>query len=474
MRHILVCGSGLAAQMAVAALSHQLPDEVRITLLETGDTGDSDLFYGTVTGPSAYAFNLAAGVEEPALVLSSDTAFSWGTRYAAWGQDHAWTQCFALPLPVLDGVMFHQYLAAAGETAIEPYLIAATAAARGAFAHPPREPGGAKPHPLSRADYGYQFDPAAYARLFAAARMAGRVTAVTGELAGVDLRHEGIAAVRLIDGRTLDADLYVDCTGPQASLLSSLSPDWVGDRRIAITVSDGDAATPDRPFRSVHATAHGWDSVTSLKGRTRHVGVCDPVDAADAATVTLGRRHHAWAGNCVGVGHAAGILEPITPAPVMLLERDIDRLLSLIPPSGDMAVERREYNRRHDDDHAHAALFNRALFATTGLPDAPYWQAARREPLPEKLARKLALFASRGVLVGYDLEPFHPEDWVVLHLGLGRQPQRHDRLADRASPARVNQYLSAMKREIEQTVATMPESGRYRAQLERYLQRARR
>ncbi|MET3825242.1 tryptophan halogenase [Sphingomonas sp. PvP055] len=487
--HILVCGSGLAAWMTVATLARQVASATRITFVDIGGTAESDLFYGTVTSPSAYAFNLAAGVGEPAVTLDSDTAFSWGTRYDHWaGGKRSWTQCFALPFPVVDGVVFHHYLAAVGIDRLEPYLAGAMAAKRGAFAHPPRDdPAGKPQHPLGRAEYGYQFDPDRYAGVFAAATTAatGRVRRIAGALAAVDVDAGVISALRLHDGTVLNADLYVDCSGPAAAVLSALEPETRSGRRIGIAASDAPAARPGRPVRTVTPTPYGWRSDTPLRGRTRRVTVYDPTQADEAfaahalapdriAETTLHHRRHAWAGNCVAIGHAAYVLEPRTPAPMMLLERDVERLLSLIPNAPGMRVERTEYNRRFQEDHDHAAAFDRALVATDGLPDRPYWHAARDEPPSEKLARKLEMFENRGLLVAYDLEPFHPEDWTILHLGMGRRPARHDRLADRAPSAQVHAFLSTLETSIAQSVATVPDCDVYRAHLEQYLLRNRR
>ena len=474
--------------MTVASLARQLAPAIRITFVDIGGTAESDLFYGNVTSPSAYAFNLAAGVAEPALTLDSDTAFSWGTRYDHWaGGKRSWTQCFALPFPVVDGVLLHQYLAAVGIDRLEPYLVAAMAAKRGAFAHPPRDPAKAAQHPLSRADYGYQFDPASYARLFetAVADAPGRVVRIADALASVEIDADAITGVRLSDGRVLSADLYVDCSGPAGVLLSHLVPEGEAGRRIGIAASDAPAARPGRPVRTVTPTPYGWRSDVPLRGRTRRVTVYDPADRdaglaahgsapALAGEATLHRRPHAWAGNCVGIGHAAYVLEPLTPAPMMLLERDLDRLLSLIPNTGSMAVERGEYNRRYQEDTQNAALFACAMFATNGLPDTPYWRAAQGEPQPDALVRKLEMFETRGLLVAYDLEPFHPEDWTILHLGMGRRPTRHDRLADRANPAQVTAFLANLERSVAQSVSTLPDCDTYRLQLEHYLLRNRR
>ncbi|RZL83063.1 MAG: hypothetical protein EOP66_04255, partial [Sphingomonas sp.] len=134
--HIMVCGGGLAAWMTVATLARQLPDTVRITLAEIDrDHRCADLFYGTVSGPGSYAFNLAAGVTEPALVLGSSAAFSWGSKYVHWAEGgRSWIQCFNLALPVIDGVLMHQYLVQQGMTRLDPFLLGAVAGSRGTFA----------------------------------------------------------------------------------------------------------------------------------------------------------------------------------------------------------------------------------------------------------------------------------------------------------------------------------------------------
>lgn len=464
---ILVCGDGLAARMTLAVLARQLPPTTAILWARGARQDDSDLFYGNVTGPSAYAFNLSAGVDERQVMLDSATAFSWGTRYARWGAGRGWMQSFALPFPVMDGVQFHQYLSMGGADGIDPFVAGLQAARRGVFVHPPRATGKGAAHPLSRAEYGYQFDPADYARLF---EVPDRVERVAGTIVSAMVAEGGIAGVKMDDGRVLTADLYVDVSGPEARLLSALSEDAPAGRRIAIAVSD----LPDddqAPLRTIWATSGGWESDTPLKGRTRRTVVGAP-DSVEGAQATLGRRSRAWIGNCVAIGQAAGMVEPLTPAPMLLLERDIERLLALIPVSADRTVEAAEYNRRFAEDYDHAALFQQAFFAANGLPDGRYWQAARAEAVPEKLARKLNMFERRGVLVAYDLEPFHPEDWLILHFGLGHRPVRHDPLAARADRGQVAMFLSNMAREIKQGVATLPPARVYRTQLEQYLRKA--
>ena len=484
--HIAICGTGLAAEMTAAALSHQLPPTIRITLANVGNAADTDLFYGNVASPTAYAFNLAAGVAEPRLLLESDAAFSWGTKYVRWaGGSRSWIQCFHLSPPIIDGVLFHHYLAKVGESQLDHYLVSAAAARKGVFMHPPQKQAAAAQQVLARAEYGYQFDPASYARLFQAGTNGARVQRIDGVIEEIESGNAGISALRLSIGQSLVADLYVDCTGPEAALLARLGSTFRGQRRLRAAMSRKAAAQLGPPLREITRADYGWRSETPLQGGVAQLTVFDPESEAEALSahglapegsgeVTTGRRAEAWSANCVAVGHAARVVEPLTPAPLMLLQRDIERLVSLIPVSTEMSVERREFNRRFAEDHEHAELFTRALFETGGLPDAPYWRAARAEPIDEKLERKLKLFEDRGFLVSYDLEPFNDEDWTILHYGMGRRAARHDRTADRAQPDQIRAFLANLKREVDKAVDGMPSHATYMSELKQYLMRNRR
>jgi tryptophan halogenase len=171
----------------------------------------------------------------------------------------------------------------------------------------------------------------------------------------------------------------------------------------------------------------------------------------------------------VALGHAAGVIEPLTQAPMLLLQREIERLVTLVPVTRDMSVERREFNRQGAADHMLAGIFTRALFETPPVASTPYWLAAREEPLPEPLAIKLTQFASRGMLAAFDLEPFNGEDWTILHFGMGRRPARYDRVADQLPEAESRAALEALSRDIEKLVKSMPSHNEYIANLVRYL-----
>jgi tryptophan halogenase len=463
--------------MTAATLARQLPASIQITWVNGQSSSDADLFYGSLTPSNVYSFNLSAGVSEPELLLNTNTSFSWGTRYAGWGgQQRSWIQCFHLPLPVVGGVLFHHYLTRLGIGELEPFLISAVAARHGVFAHPLQK----GPPQLTRAEYGYQFDARSYQGAFAASANMSRVQRIHADIRDVERDENGIATLHLSDGRALTADLYVDCTGPQALLLSRLDIAFAGGRRLRAVSSSRAVDSLGAPCRTLTAHRFGWQSDTPLQRGMARLTVFSPElesealaahgDTPDrAGETTLGRRAEAWAKNCVAIGHAACLLEPLSNAPMLLLQRDIERLLSLIPFSKAMSVESREFNRRSAEDYVHAEIFNRALFETQAVADTLYWRAASEEPVHEKLAQKIAQFESRGLLVAFDLEPFNPEDWTILHYGIGRRPVRHDRVADRFPEAELRQSLAGMRHDIETVVKQMPSHADYVGSLVRYL-----
>jgi tryptophan halogenase len=472
--HIVICGAGLAAYMTAAALSRYLPPDCRLTLIVTDENPAADIFYGSVTSPAAYNFNLSIGLSEPDLIQSGNTAFSWGTHYQAWGgEGRDWVQGFQLPLPVLGGVQFHQYLVSRGNEALEPYLVSASAARLGVFAHPPETDG----HSLARAEYGYQFSPAAYRGAMSSVIDHARLNVIAATITGIDCLANDIRQVRLSDGQSVSADLFVDCTGPASVLTGGMGAEMIGGKALGAALTETPSRTLGAATRALTGHAFGWQAVTPLQGASAKLTIYAMEDEAAAlaahgpvdvgAQAVCGRRSAAWIGNCVAIGQAAAFVDPLTPAPLMLLQRDVERLLALIPVSPDMAMERREFNRQFANDHDHADLFHDALLTSPPADGGAYWEAGKS--FDERLDRKIMQFLSRGVLVSYDLEPFTPEDWLILHYGMGRRPERHDRLADAPPDEQVRAYLSDLRTRIEAAARSLPDHHSYMVNLKRYL-----
>ncbi len=470
-RTIVIYGGGFAAHLVTAACARSLGGAARLILIAPDEGGRDDVLYGNASAPTAYDFFRSVGLDEPTLMMQTGSAFSYGTRFTDWpGAPSSWMQAYHLPLPVLFGVPFQHFLTAEKEK-LEPYLVSAQAALRGVFAHPPEEP----KNPLSRAEYGYQFSISDLTQALIRLNDQREVTILETSVREVHTSGGQIASLELEDGQQVEADLFVDCSGADRRLIRALDVAFHVERTLCAAQETQSAGQLGPPHRTIAATQHGWSASTPLQTSVETLTITHPDSASAergaAHTFETGTLERAWTGNCVAVGHAAWGMEPLTAAPIILLQRDVERLLDLIPLSRESTVEAREYNRRFEDDLAHANAFQRALFATDALPSTPYWQAAAAVPPGEKLERKLAQFRSRGIFVRFDLEPFNEEDWAILHNGMGLTPERYDRQVDSVEADALARQLTGIKQAVAQIVSKMPPHHVYMSNMKRYLEK---
>jgi len=460
----VIFGNTLAASMTVLALSKALPKNIKLKWLRPTEPCASDVLYGGITSPEAYQFNLQYGVTEPELILNTDSTFTFGSNFKNWGNDNrTWMQCFHLPFAATSGVELQHFMTR-HNAALGDFLISAQAAIKGTFAHPPDD----KPQsPLSRAEYGYHFDPVQWSTIFYNKVDKTRVKVIHDDIASVEHHQAYIDSVQLNDGSKLQADLYIDCSGTSSQLQAQLSNDFICQRTVHLSNKTQPSSKTGPAYRLITGNEQGWQSVTPLRDKNHIVSLCEssfkPSDASGQATYqtfNLGHHAKAWQGNCIAIGHATYAFEPITPAPYILLKKDIERLLELIPVSHATQVERNEYNRRYFDDVIHAELFHRALYAEQR--DVGFEEC-------EKLKRKLSQYKHRGILANFDFEPFNQQDWAILHAGLGRIPEHYDRMAEQVDFAKMQANLDAMRIGIAHLASSMPPHHIYLQKLSQYL-----
>lgn len=465
---LIISGGGLAGAMTALSLSRHLGNSYEI--VQIVDTPpDEDLFYGSVTAPSAYDFLRTLGLDEPRLFRSSTTSFSYGTQYQNWLGCPTWVQSHEQPFPVIDDIPLQHHLARC-DRPLHSVLIAAQSAQNGRFAHPPQDPNS----PLSRAEYGYQFSVNDWRDMLDTLIGQSPVKRIVAEISKVETDDGRISHLQLDTGETVTGSLFIDCTGPRRICISALGASFVTTRALAAWSTVRPTPQLGPSCRTVFATQTGWSAVTHLQGSEHELRVADPQmvsDTSAAATLTLGQLDQAWHGNCVAVGHAASVLEPLTPAPMILLQRDIERLLELVPATDELHVERREFNRRFRADVTHTALFANLFFLSGNLPNNPYWAAAHDAAKSDLLERKRALFRHRGVLLKYDLEPFNDEDWMILFHGLGHRPEHYDVQLDGHPEAKSAAHLSNMQTAISATVSRMPPHAIYVSKMKSYFEK---
>jgi tryptophan halogenase len=475
----VIVGGGTAGWMTAAALARFLPD-ARIALVESDEIGTVGV--GEATIPAIRNFNNALGIDEAEFVAATGGTYKLGIAFKGWGEpDQAYVHAFGLIGRGLGILPFHHYwLRARALGLAKPlghYALNTIAAAGNRFGHVERAPDSALP-PMP---YAFHFDAGLYARFLRAFAEARGVVRSEGRIDGAERDGEtgDVVAVRLADGRRVEGDLFIDCSGFRGLLIEGEMQagfdDWSHwlpcDRAVAVP---SERVDPLVPYTRSIARKAGWQWRIPLQHRTGNGHVfCSSFISEDEATATLlanldgaaaadprtlrfqtGKRRRSFVGNVVAIGLSSGFIEPLESTSIHLIQTAVNRLLDLLPTGQIDDPARDEYNRRTNFEMTRLRDFIILHYHANGRTGEPFWDSVRAMDIPDTLARKLALFRSTGGIFRDGDELFDIPGWVQVMIGQGVMPAAWHPIADTVAPERLGQFLGS----IEQ--AYVRDSGR--------------
>ncbi|MBB3349238.1 tryptophan halogenase [Sphingomonas sp. BK069] len=488
IRSVAVVGGGIVGWSAAVALRRRVP-RLEVTILASPPAPDALADRMPQTLPSTIGFHDDLGLREEDAVVRAGGAWRLGTLFEGWVEGlppyvHAYGS-YGRPFGTAS---FHQHwVRAAHVGAAAPFDSHAPAAA---LARAGRLGTGATDPLLGDVQPGLVLDVERYRAMLAAfARHLG-VGVREGTVAAVQLCGDDGFVERLVldDGTTLKADLYVDASGPAAMVRGAIDQereDWSAWLRCDRLVIGEGAPEPLSPLDRVTATDGGWRWRSAAPGRTLHghcyaaaalsdAAVLDALAVAGATTVAApvsfreGTRPAPWARNCVAVGDAATVIEPLDFTNLHLAQSAIDRIVAMLPGRACHPLELADYNRQASAEVTRVRDFVLCHYATARRP-GPFWQPPTH--LPESLDRTLRLFAERGRLPFFEEETFARDDWLALLLGQGVVPRRVDPLIDVTAAADSDRAMAAYRVAIAQAVARCPTADEYLATARKRLAR---
>jgi tryptophan halogenase len=286
----------------------------------------------------------------------------------------------------------------------------------------------------------------------------------------------------LEDGRRLEADLFVDCSGFRSLLLGEEMgepfDDWSewlpNDRALAIPSE----RSPEGITPYTRATAHtvGWQWRIPLQHRTGngHVfssrfsgegeaeqrlmaGLDTPaLDQPRLIRFATGMRRRHWTGNVVALGLAAGFLEPIESTSIHLVQTSLERLIELFPTRRMDAVLRDRFNVLTRQEWERVRDFIIAHYHLNEREDSDFWRHTREMAVPDSLAEVLELWRARGILAIDGGHLFQLGSWSSVLIGQHCEPRGVHALADRASPEYAAREIRRIAREVETASRALP------------------
>ncbi len=426
------------------------------------------------------AFHGLMGIDERPLMAATQATYSLGQRFADFADDRpAFIQGYGPHGEAINGVPFHHYWLRARArglpAAYERFSLNAVAADQGRFFMPQAETGA-----FAGGGHAYHLPAIAYARVLKQVALQRGVAHAEGDwgFASLDPATGDIAAVSLADGRTIEGAFFIDATGADSLLLGgaletkiSSWRHWFPCDRLLTTTGPALHLVP--AYSQVSAFRSGWIGLYPLRDRTAirqaycsaELSEAQALEAAVRVTAmrfsgetsvsacAAGRRQAIWAGNCVGIGEAAAVFDPIGEVGVQAIMAGLAHLTALFPIDSDMVAERAEYNRNLISTFERIRDYQICFYTLNRRQGQALWTQCRDMALPDALAYKIDLFAARGHLVEYDDETFVGHDWHALFLGFGLIPRAYDPAVDQVPDAeiiqRFQQRLGTIKHRVE-------------------------
>ncbi|HTN39714.1 MAG TPA: tryptophan halogenase family protein, partial [Asticcacaulis sp.] len=335
--------------------------------------------------------------------------------------------------------------------------------------------------------YAYHLDATLYARYLRDYAQECGVQRVEGLVTEVKERGDGfVTALVLKDGRTIEGDLFLDCSGFRGLMIEETLKagyvDWSHwlpcDRAVARPCEN---AGPLTPYTRSMADAAGWRWRIPLQNRLGNgyvyssVHIDDEAAAARLSTTLDGRalgeprflhfkaghRRKLWDKNVVAIGLAGGFIEPLESTSIHMVQTGISRLAMLFPDKRFNPALSEEFNRASILEYEQIRDFIILHYKATRRDDTDFWRYCRDMDVPDSLNHKLELFRDSGRIFRFQDELFAENNWLAVMLGQGVMPARHDPVADSVPAEEMKSAVLALKAATLKAVRSLPDHADY-------------
>lgn len=471
MRRFVIVGGDAAAWLG--ALTLQAAGAGDVTVVELpGRLREADIYPSL---PALAAFHRRLGIDEARLLRAVRGACTLGQdfhNFSGGGSRffHAYGPTGA---PIRQTAFAPFYIRARKlglSVAWEDFNLTAAAARQDRLLTPGESGDG-----FADAGYGYHLPAAAYVAALREQAIRGGAKVVAARETGAEIGADGaIAAVTTQAGQRVAGDLFIDASGPDGALLrGALGTPFRSWRRWFAADRMMAASAPRLPrlppYAQVRALTNGWLAMYAAQDRTRLLYVYEGrlsrddealqamrvvsnlrLEDAVLSTLEPGRAEAAWVKNCVAIGEAACVFDPIDSPALHAVQSGLAHLAALLPQglagaAAYNAAMTATFDRIRDFQLVHS-LCNRHH-------GGAFWNAARQAEAPEELARRLEGFARDGTLDRAPYETFSPDSWRTLLLGHGVTPRAYapdaDSLSDAELAVELSHMLSRIRRKVE-------------------------
>ena len=458
---IVIVGGGAAAWLCALAVAAKSTSA--ITVIDTGGVDDSLGLPVAIEAslPSVADLHARLEIDEDQLVAQTSSSYGLGRALSNWGVTgavafHPYGEVGANLGPVAFQHLIARIRADGGTANLANYSIAALCAQSGRFA-PFR---GDSRSVLSTMAHGLHLNVDGYRQYLKNAAIQRGVSVINGVPEEVQLDDSSrINSVRLFSGQVVEGDFFLDCSGPARLLVSKVPgfefEDWSAwlpntEMKMSVTPS----TSPPPLYAHVEAHEDGWQRFLSCQDRVEELFFSRGTGSGTAGSYafTNGRIAAPWAGNCLAIGGAAAVIEPVASTQLHLVATALTRLLDLFPYNRESSLEAIEYNRQTVEQLENARDFTMLHFAQKDRSALP---------VPERLAHRISAYEASGRVALYDEETFETWDWIALFDALGIMPRRYDVVANGIAGDAIAAHVERVRSVMLKAVSSLPPQQSY-------------
>ncbi len=475
VKKVVIAGGGTAGWTTAMALSQQFGPLLDISLVESEEIGTVGV--GESTVPPIVTFHRLLGIDEREFMRECAATFKVAIWFEDWGRLgsrylHPFGR-YGQSTWMADFYHFWLHARAQGhKVPLGEYCFEWLAAVKGRFAL--RED--------PRINYAYHFDAALYARYMRKLAEKRGVKRTEGKIKNVRTRSEDgfVTALELEDGRILEGDFFVDCTGFRALLIEGTLQtgyeDWSSylpcDSAVAFqTIVD----TPAQPYTACYAHTAGWRWNIPVQHRvgngvvfcSRHMSADEarhrlitesggtPVKDPWLIRIKAGRRRKTWNKNVIAIGLAGGFIEPLESTSIHLITTAVTRLLRLFPFQGVTQPIVDHYNEASQYEIERIRDFVCMHYHYNTRDDSPFWKECREIQIPDSLRERVELFRQGAHLYQRDGELFTVDSWISILMGQDIEPQTYHRFVS-LDDRQLKDYMRKYHARVAEIVSGLP------------------
>lgn len=490
IKSIVIVGGGTAGWMAAATLANRLSESItRITLVESTQIGTIGV--GEATVPYIKEFLLDLGINEVEFMRATNATYKLGIAFQGWkNASHSFMHPFAGYGSRIAKIPFHHYwhkMQKLGKAkSLDAYCLGSQIAVNNKFALP-------KPNTeLEQAsfNYAFHFDAGLFANFLSDYSQKADVKRLEANVTQVQQNTDTgfVQTLSLDNGETLEADLFIDCSGLKGLLIEETLQtgfeDWGQwlkcNRAVALPCETTQA--PSAYTRSLACEA-GWQWKIPLQNRigNGHVYASDyisdekalsqleqqlegvPLAETKVINFKTGMRKQVWNKNVFSLGLASGFMEPLESTSIYMIQSALNALVNHFPNNHFPPRLNNIVNNQLAERQYRLRDFLILHYSANQRIGEPFWDDCRTMVLPSSLQEKIEYYKEVGQPAVDELDFFGVNSWLAMFAGFGVESEYYHPRVDDFDTRIVEKELHNIALSIEKVVANLPSHAQFLA-----------